>query len=535
MAKINRYGGNLEAFASEAIGQERTVFGTETFDDSLTAQINALFRRGWGIVAPADAPKLQDFNALGYTTTQVLAYLHQMGIAEWNAAQEYYEGSVVTTLAGIYRLKSGGVGSSDPDTNGGINWELIPTQAKVDAKADQATTYTETEVDGLTGSLASPNTTLASSSDISEHIQSAIAEYPHIQGFRTGTGAALTFAQVVEEAAERGARLLTIQELEAGVVGGAGFSYDTALTWTSSPAGVGLVYGNLGEGNGTRVVLNTNTDTAAGGYAVSVIGQRQWTDTQYALISGQAFSGNISAPNLSGTNTGDQTKADIDALNIDANTLDGLDSLDFVRDNGDSGMSGDYSTTGNVESGRESGGVALTINDSQGNANVTFNHANGEAEQAGNSGRITLNTDSITGALMGFEVLDNDSSGSVTTISIMNITENGVEVTQGSISAPNLSGTNTGDGVLAIGVGQTWQDVTGSRAQNTNYTNTTGKPIMVSILLNREALDVDAIVVDSIGVGAEIRSTGMTNQFIVPNGSVYRVNNAAILAWTELR
>jgi hypothetical protein len=46
-------------------------------------------------------------------------------------------------------LKSGGVGSSDPDTDGGINWELIPTQAKVDAKADQATTYTETEVDGL--------------------------------------------------------------------------------------------------------------------------------------------------------------------------------------------------------------------------------------------------------------------------------------------------------------------------------------------------------------------------------------------------
>jgi hypothetical protein len=76
-------------------------------------------------------------------------------------------------------LKSGGVGSSDPDTDGGVNWELIPTQAKVDAKAnisgqafsgnisapnlsgtntgdqdlsgkaDKATTYTETEVDDL--------------------------------------------------------------------------------------------------------------------------------------------------------------------------------------------------------------------------------------------------------------------------------------------------------------------------------------------------------------------------------------------------
>ena len=46
--------------------------------------------------------------------------------------------------------------------------------------ADQANTYTETEVDELTGSLAYPNTTLASSSDISESVEPAIAAYPHI-------------------------------------------------------------------------------------------------------------------------------------------------------------------------------------------------------------------------------------------------------------------------------------------------------------------------------------------------------------------
>jgi len=69
-----------------------------------------------------------------------------------------FDGSVVTTLVGIYRLKSDGVGSSNPDTDSGVNWErvggsdidweLIPTQAEVDAKADQDTTYTKTEVDG---------------------------------------------------------------------------------------------------------------------------------------------------------------------------------------------------------------------------------------------------------------------------------------------------------------------------------------------------------------------------------------------------
>jgi len=170
----------------------------------------------------------------------------------------------------------------------------------LDDKADQANTYTETEVDGLTGSLAYPNTTLASSSDISESVEPAIAAYPHIQGFRTGTGTALTFAQAVEEAAERGARLLTIQELEAGVCQGAGHSYDIELTWTSSPAGVGLVYGNLGGGDGTRVVLNTSTDTAAGGYAVSVIGQRQWTDTQYAGLDGGANANFTTMPQVGG-------------------------------------------------------------------------------------------------------------------------------------------------------------------------------------------------------------------------------------------
>jgi len=66
---------------------------------------------------------------------------------------------VVTTDAGIYQLKSGGDGSYDPDTEGGVNWALIPTQAKVDAKADQATTYTVTEVDDLLDDKADQATT----------------------------------------------------------------------------------------------------------------------------------------------------------------------------------------------------------------------------------------------------------------------------------------------------------------------------------------------------------------------------------------
>jgi hypothetical protein len=149
MSKITRYNGNLKAFASEATGNERTIFGDTAQSDTLDANITLDLLRGWGVIGVDSNPTKQHFNGLAFTLGQLISYLHQRGVPEWNAAQEYYEGSVVTTLVGIYRLKSGGDGSSDPDTDGGVNWELIPTQAKVDAKADQATTYTETEVDGL--------------------------------------------------------------------------------------------------------------------------------------------------------------------------------------------------------------------------------------------------------------------------------------------------------------------------------------------------------------------------------------------------
>ena len=95
---------------------------------------------------------------------------------------------------------------------------------------------------------------------------------------------------------------------------------------------------------------------------------------------------------------------------------------------------------------------------------------------------------------------------------------------------------NTGDQTLnEIGVGQTWQDVSGSRVQNTNYTNSTGKPIMVSIITDTGSAGVGALLVDGVGVGSESASGLASNQFIVPNGSVYRINNSGVIAWSELR
>lgn len=102
MAKIVRLGGNYEPFAGAAQGTERTVFGEETQSDTLTANHTATYSRGWrGAVPVSGVPTIQDFNALGFSLDQALAYLHQMGIAEWDAAQEYYAGSLCIHDGGL--------------------------------------------------------------------------------------------------------------------------------------------------------------------------------------------------------------------------------------------------------------------------------------------------------------------------------------------------------------------------------------------------------------------------------------------------
>ena len=85
-----------------------------------------------------------------------------------------------------------------------------------------------------------------------------------------------------------------------------------------------------------------------------------------------------------------------------------------------------------------------------------------------------------------------------------------------------------------LGVGQTWQDVTGSRVSGTTYTNSTGRPIAVSIFgYNGSLLTVDEIVVQSFNIG----NAGATCAFfsIVPNGSTYKFNAYSSYNWRELK
>ena len=129
---------------------------------------------------------------------------------------------------------------------------------------------------------------------------------------------------------------------------------------------------------------------------------------------------------------------------------------------------------------------------------------------------------STTASTLDFKDEDNMSSNSATAIP----SQQSVKVYADAIA----------DTVL--GVDQSWTDVTSSRAVNTSYQNTTGKPIMVHFAPNENtSFQVSSngttwITIFSVGVDRSESGTSI----IIPNGHYYRVpSGGSIRNWSELR
>lgn len=129
MAEITRYTGNLAAFASSAAAAKRKVFADPaTASDTIDGNWVAAFVKGWEHVGPADFPTIQDFNAMGFTLAQVLAYLHQRGVPEWDNAQEYYQGAITSKDDVIYVLHATSSTGDDPAADTAYtNWHIPGT------------------------------------------------------------------------------------------------------------------------------------------------------------------------------------------------------------------------------------------------------------------------------------------------------------------------------------------------------------------------------------------------------------------------
>ena len=97
----------------------------------------------------------------------------------------------------------------------------------------------------------------------------------------------------------------------------------------------------------------------------------------------------------------------------------------------------------------------------------------------------------------------------------------------------------------ALGVGQTWQNLTSSRAINTIYQNTTGRPIQVNISAYGASGNATFLQVSTASnMSNSIELDVMTdNNFrfglngLIPNNSYYRAQtvNGGVNIWNELR
>ena len=117
--------------------------------------------------------------------------------------------------------------------------------------------------------------------------------------------------------------------------------------------------------------------------------------------------------------------------------------------------------------------------------------------------------------------------------------------------AETQTGTDTGRAVTpagyyasTLGWGQAWQNVTGSRSVGTEYTNSTGKPIAVSVWgsvansnkLELQVNDGGGFVTVSYAVTGAVANTA-TVSAIVPAGHTYRIasGGGTPVGWAELR
>jgi hypothetical protein len=96
-------------------------------------------------------------------------------------------------------------------------------------------------------------------------------------------------------------------------------------------------------------------------------------------------------------------------------------------------------------------------------------------------------------------------------------------------------------GAGSVGVGQSWQDVTASRAMNTTYTNNTGKPISITVRCSASVntgtlylyVNNALIYSNSTNPGWSVSAT-----VIIPNGNTYKATvdgGVFYLNWLELR
>jgi hypothetical protein len=164
---------------------------------------------------------------------------------------------------------------------------------------------------------------------------------------------------------------------------------------------------------------------------------------------------------------------------------------------------------------------------------------------AGGTERLRIDTNGNVSIGVSSTTAKLEVNGQIRTSSGLHITQSGA-----GVKFPDDT-LQTTAAVPSIGTGQTWQNVTSSRAAGATYTNTTGKPIQVIVsaqsnaggdgTANLQAV-VDALTIDRVAIeyywSNVVVAFRNSVSFIVPAGATYGVNvshSSTLGSWYELR
>jgi hypothetical protein len=191
------------------------------------------------------------------------------------------------------------------------------------------------------------------------------------------------------------------------------------------------------------------------------------------------------------------------------------------------------------------GGVAASA---FGQANLAYSTANtaNSTLNASNLSSGTVPSARISGSYTSITGVGTLAAGSIPGSLISGAVSSATNAT----NATNVSGTGTvtvanlATAAKPVGAGQTWQNMTSSRAINVTYTNDTGRPIMVNI---RGAFTVNQYVEILIGGSVIVAHAGWnsfasgqvlgTVSAIIPDGNTYQATSPGMnsMFWAELR
>lgn len=288
-----------------------------------------------------------------------------------------------------------------------------------------------------------------------------------------------------------------------------GTNFNLALTQTLVAAGTGISVGVVGATNTISFGPITSAQLAA---AVS-----DETGSGAAVF---ATSPTLVTPNLG-------TPTTLVGTNI-TGTASGLTAGNVTTN---ANLTGAITSTGNVASlgSFTSANLAAALTDETGTGATVF---------ATSPTLVTPNLGTPT-TLVGTNI-----TGIAASLTVGNATN----ATNATTSTTQAAGTNTTQiattaNVYAssIGWGQTWQNLTASRAMNTTYYNTTGKPITVNLVTQCSVtykfgeLVVDGVTV-YVGVAITGSAAGAGEAIIPPNASYKLVQTSNVIAvWNELR